>query len=71
MAEITFDVNNFQQSLMKFAQFAQTPIAFALSYNNLGFNMELVPGHNMWDQLGIKFINILTYGWQTVNPENM
>lgn len=56
---LIFDVNNFQQSLMKFAQFAQTPIAFALSYNNLGFNMELVPGHNMWDQLGIKFINIL------------
>jgi glycosyltransferase involved in cell wall biosynthesis len=30
-----------------------------LTFNNLGFNMELVPGKNIWDELGILCVNIL------------
>lgn len=56
---LEFDVNTYQQSLMRLAQFVQKPVELAMAYNNLGFNMELVPGQNIWDQLQIPFVNIL------------
>lgn len=54
-----FDVADYQNSLIGFAAFVQKPVDFALSYNNLGFNMELTPGQNIWDRLYIPFVNIL------------
>lgn len=54
-----YDVRDTAGSLNKFAVFASGKIDFALGYNNLGFNMELSPGHNVWDDMGILFINIL------------
>lgn len=54
-----YNVNDTANSLKSFAAFANKPIDFALGYNNLGFNMELNPGHNIWDDLGILFVNIL------------
>ncbi len=54
-----YDVKDTAGSLNKFAVFSSRKIDFALGYNNLGFNMELTPGHNIWDDLGILFINIL------------
>lgn len=54
-----FDVGDYQNALFGFASFIQKPVDFALSYNNLGFNMELAPGQNIWDQKFIPFVNIL------------
>lgn len=54
-----YDVRDAAGSLNKFAAFASGKIDFALGYNNLGFNMEVAPGHNVWDDMGILFINIL------------
>lgn len=56
---MVFDVNEYQKSLMSFAQFVQKPVDMVIAYNNLGFNMELVPGQNIWEQLNIPFVNIL------------
>lgn len=54
-----YNVKDTANALQEFAKFASKPIDFALGYNNLGFNMELTPGHNIWDDLGVLFINIL------------
>lgn len=54
-----FDVGDYQNALIGFAAFLQRPVDFALSYNNLGFNMELAPGQNIWNQKYIPFVNIL------------
>lgn len=54
-----YDVNDTAGSLGKFAAFVSKKIDLAIGYNNLGFNMELNPGHNIWDDLGVLFINIL------------
>ncbi|MGN0161803.1 MAG: glycosyltransferase [Lachnospiraceae bacterium] len=54
-----YDVKNTAESLSRFAAFAMKPIDFALGYNNLGFNMEINPGHNVWEDLGVLFINVL------------
>lgn len=54
-----FDVKEYQKSFMSFAQFVQKPVKAVIAYNNLGFNMELVPGKNIWDELNIPFVNIL------------
>ncbi len=54
-----FDVNEYQKSFMGLAQFVQRPVKAVIAYNNLGFNMELVPGKNIWDELNIPFVNLL------------
>lgn len=54
-----FDVNDYNKSLMGMSQFLQQPVRVVIAYNNLGFNMELVPGKNIWDELNIPFINLL------------
>ncbi len=54
-----FDVKEYQKSFMGLAQFVQRPVKAVIAYNNLGFNMELVPGKNIWDELNIPFVNIL------------
>lgn len=56
---LIFDVNDYNKSLMGLAQFVQKKVDMVISYNNLGFNMELVPEKNIWEQLGIPFVNIL------------
>jgi hypothetical protein len=54
-----YDVNDTAGSLKRFAAFASKKIDMAIGYNNLGFNMELTFGHNVWDELRVLFINIL------------
>lgn len=54
-----FDVSDYGNALMGFVSFIQKPVDFALAYNNLGFNMELTPGQNIWDRKFIPFVNIL------------
>lgn len=54
-----FDVREMGESLKKLAQFVERPVEAAITFNNLGFNMELHPGKNIWEELHIPCINIL------------
>jgi hypothetical protein len=56
---LIFDVNNFAESLGELAKFCESGVLAAIAFNNLGFNMELEQGKNVWDQLDIPFIDIL------------
>lgn len=51
--------NKMQEELAKLAKFIQTPVKAAITFNNLAFNLELVPGKNIWEELQIPCINIL------------
>lgn len=54
-----FDTKNMEKSLGKLYDFIKTPVKAVITFNNLGYNMELVPGQNLWEQLNIPCINIL------------
>lgn len=54
-----FDSSDMQKSLAKLSEFIKKPVTAVITFNNLGFNMELVEGKNIWDELGIYCINIL------------
>lgn len=54
-----FDSRKTEESLIELSEFIKQPITAMLTFNNLGFNMELVEGHNLWDELNIPCINIL------------
>lgn len=48
-----------EESLKAFAVFAMTEITAAITFNNLGYNLELVEGKNIWEQFDIPYVNIL------------
>lgn len=54
-----FDVRDISKGLQELAIFAAEPVKAAITFNNLGFNMELRPGCNIWEELRIPCINIL------------
>jgi hypothetical protein len=54
-----YDTRKVNESLLTLSRFVQEPVTAALTFNNLGFNMELTPGKNIWEDLGIPCINIL------------
>ncbi|MGN0240809.1 MAG: glycosyltransferase [Candidatus Weimeria sp.] len=54
-----FDTSRMQECLSHLEPFLSTHVKAVITFNNLGFNMELIPGHNLWEQLGIPVINIL------------
>lgn len=54
-----FDSGNTEEGLRRLAGFLKKPVKAAITFNNLGYNMELVAGKNIWDELGICCINIL------------
>lgn len=56
---MVFDVREMGESLKKLAEFVKQPVEAAITFNNLGFNMELLPGKNIWEELKIPCINIL------------
>ncbi len=56
---MVFDVRDMAQGLKDLAVFASRPVKAVITFNNLGFNMELQPGQNVWEQLSIPCINIL------------
>ncbi|MGN0342147.1 MAG: glycosyltransferase [Roseburia sp.] len=56
---MNFDSSDMLKSLGKLATFVQTPVKAVITFNNLGFNMELTEGKNIWDELGIWCVNIL------------
>lgn len=54
-----FDVRQMSNSLRELTEFIKFPIEAVITFNNLGFNMELSPGKNIWEELKIPCINIL------------
>ena len=56
---LVLDANHMEESLKTFAVFAMTPITAAVTFNNLGYNLELVEGQNIWEQFDIPYVNIL------------
>lgn len=54
-----FDSSHMKESLGKLYDFIKTPVRAAITFNNLGYNMEIVRGENLWEQLQIPIINIL------------
>ena len=55
-----FDTSELNDSLSHLEPFIKTHVNAVLTINDLGFNMELIPGKNLWEQLGIHVVNILT-----------
>ena len=43
---MVFDVRDMAQGLKDLAVFASRPVKAVITFNNLGFNMELQPGQN-------------------------
>ena len=56
---MVFDVRDMKGSLMQLASFITKPVKAAITFNNLGFNMELHAGKNLWEELNIPCVNIL------------
>ena len=56
---LIFNSANINESLAALGGFIKKPVTAAITFNNLGFNMELTPGKNIWEDLGIPIINIL------------
>lgn len=54
-----FDVRDMAQGLKELSVFAAKPVKAVITFNNLGFNMELHAGRNLWEELHIPCINIL------------
>lgn len=54
-----FDVRAMAQSLKELSVFASRPVKAVITFNNLGFNMELHAGRNLWEELNIPCVNIL------------
>lgn len=54
-----FDVRDMAQGLKALSEFASKPVKAVITFNNLGFNMELHAGRNLWEELHIPCINIL------------
>ena len=54
-----FDVRDMAQGLKALSEFASKPVKTVITFNNLGFNMELHAGRNLWEELNIPCINIL------------
>jgi len=54
-----FNTKRMTENLGKLYDFIKTPVKAVLTFNNLGFNMELIEGKNLWETLNIPVINIL------------
>lgn len=56
---MVFDVRDTAKGLKELSAFSAKPIKAAITFNNLGFNMELRAGQNIWEELQVPCINIL------------
>ena len=50
-----FDTQDMEGSMIKLGKFIQQPVKAVVTFNNLGFNMEIIKGQNIWEQLQIPF----------------
>lgn len=51
--------DDLEESIGKLMQFAAEKVDAVITFNNLGFYLELAEGKNLWEELGIPCINIL------------
>lgn len=56
---MVFDINDMAGSFGRLAEFASHNVDAVITFNNLGFVLELEKDHIVWDQLRIPCINIL------------
>lgn len=56
---LQIDTKHLMDGLSDLSEFIQTPVKAAITFNNLGFNLELAAGRNIWEDLKIPCINIL------------
>lgn len=56
---LVLDANHMEDSLKEFVLFAMTPVTAVITFNNLGYNLELPEGKNIWEQFEIPYVNIL------------
>ena len=56
---MVFNSQDMEGSMIKLSEFIKEPVKAVVTFNNLGFNMELIKGQNIWEQLQIPCINIL------------
>ena len=54
-----FDTADLQKSLVQLAAFVKKPVTAVITFNNLGYNMELTQGNNIWNDLDLFVVNIL------------
>lgn len=54
-----FDTADLQKSLGQLAAFVKKPVTAVITFNNLGYNMELTQGNNIWNDLDLFVVNIL------------
>ena len=48
-----FNTKDMKESLYSLMKFIEKPVNAVVTFNNLGFNMELKKGENIWESLGI------------------
>lgn len=56
---LVFSVRTLSQSFGALAEFCKQPVTAVITLNNVGYNLNLQEGKNIWDILGIPLINIL------------
>ena len=57
---LVIHTSQMEECLKRLGRFMEgTPVDAVITFNNLGFNMELSEGKNVWDELQIPCINIL------------
>lgn len=56
---MVFDVRDMAAGLKELSEFVAKPVKAVITFNNLGFNMELCAGENIWEELHIPCVNIL------------
>lgn len=54
-----FNSQDMEGSMIKLSEFIKESVKAVVTFNNLGFNMEIIKGQNIWEQLQIPCINIL------------
>ena len=54
-----FNSQDMEGSMIKLSEFIKELVKAVVTFNNLVFNMEIIKGQNIWEQLQIPCINIL------------
>lgn len=56
---LVMDADDLEEDMGKLMQFASAKVDAVITFNNLGFYLELAEGKNLWEELKIPCINIL------------
>lgn len=56
---LQIDTKDMSKGLLALARFVQSPVKAAITFNNLAFNLEIVSGKNLWEEMNIPCINIV------------